>query len=385
MIHSGWESAAVGEIAAVRTGPFGSALHESDYRRVGTPIVTVEHLGDRGLVHRNLPLVGDEDAKRLSAYVCRTGDILFSRVGSVDRNSLVSSREEGWLYSGRLLRLRVDPRRVHAPFLSYLFSTTRFKASVRSVAVGQTMPSLNTKIVKSLIVSIPDVATQREIARRLAAIDNLIAALEQLVAKKQEIKQGMMLQLLTGRTRLAGFQKPWERHRLGELLTYEQPGPYLVSSTDYSTSGTPVLTAGKTFVLGYTSEQNGVYRAVPVIIFDDFTTASKYVDFQFKAKSSAMKMLSAVPGVSLRYVYERMQLIDFVAVDHKRRWIGEYSKIEVDVPSPDEQAAIASVLSDADDELTLLRQKLDKANHIKQGMMQQLLSGRVRLPVESAL
>ena len=91
--------------------------------------------------------------------------------------------------------------------------------------------------------------------------------------------------------RFPDFTGEWEEHCLGELLDYEQPQDYLVASEDYQKTGTPVLTAGKTFILGYTNETEGIYTKLPAIIFDDFTTESKYVTFPFKAKSSAMKML----------------------------------------------------------------------------------------------
>jgi type I restriction enzyme, S subunit len=166
-------------------------------------------------------------------------------------------------------------------------------------------------------------------------------------------------------------------------LAYEQPSPYLVSSTEYSASGeVPVLTAGKTFVLGYTNETHGIYSALPVIIFDDFTTASKYVTFPFKAKSSAMKMLNAKAGVNLRFVYERMNLIDFPIADHKRRWIAEFSKLEVATPGFAEQKAIAGVIADVDGEIAALERRLELARAIKTAMMQELLTGRTRLPVE---
>jgi type I restriction enzyme, S subunit len=199
------------------------------------------------------------------------------------------------------------------------------------------------------------------------------------IAKERDIKQGVAEELLMGRKRLQGFSGSWQSRPLSELLSYEQPTPYLVSNTDYVGSGTPVLTAGKTFVLGHTDDQHGIYRAVPVIIFDDFTTASKLVTFPFKAKSSAMKMLCARPGTNLRFVYERMQLIDFQAVDHKRRWISEYSKLEVSVPDEPEQTAIAEVLADADAEIAALARRLTKAKATKEGMAQQLLTGRIHL------
>ena len=100
----------------------------------------------------------------------------------------------------------------------------------------------------------------------------------------------------------------WTEYELGELLSYEQPTPYIVGSTDYNDKyKTPVLTAGKSFVLGYTNETNGVYTALPVIIFDDFTTASQYVNFEFKVKSSAMKILTPNTELVLpKFIYYRM-------------------------------------------------------------------------------
>lgn len=125
---------------------------------------------------------------------------------------------------------------------------------------------------------------------------------------------------------------------LSGLLTYEQPGKYLVSSTAYDDSyPIPVLTAGQTFILGYTNEETGIYPASPeepVIIFDDFTTAFKWVDFPFKAKSSAMKMLRPKNDGDMlfRFVYFAMLCIDFEPQEHARHWISRYSNFTVPVP-----------------------------------------------------
>jgi type I restriction enzyme, S subunit len=197
-----WENLLIEDIADVKTGPFGSALHESDYVQSGTPIITVEHLGEFGVTRQNLPLVSDEDCKRLSAYALKSGDIVFSRVGSVDRNSLISESESGWLFSGRLLRVRVNKERVYAPYLSFQFHTQSFKQLVLAVAVGQTMASLNTRILKNISVALPSLAEQTAIATVLSDMDTELAALESRLAKARHIKQGMMQELLTGKIRL---------------------------------------------------------------------------------------------------------------------------------------------------------------------------------------
>lgn len=106
-----WETYRLKEIADVQTGPFGSQLHKKDYVEVGTPIITVEHLGDNRITYQNLPKVSETDKKRLSKYIIREGDVIFSRVGSVDRRALVTKKENNWLFSGRCLRVRPDEKK----------------------------------------------------------------------------------------------------------------------------------------------------------------------------------------------------------------------------------------------------------------------------------
>jgi type I restriction enzyme S subunit len=108
------------------TGPFGSQLHQRDYLTIGTPIITVEHLGDNRIFHQDLPRISDYDKNRLSRYIMHKGDIIFSRVGSVDRRSIVRDEEEGWLFSGRCLRVRPDPNKINPEYLSWFFGYEMF-------------------------------------------------------------------------------------------------------------------------------------------------------------------------------------------------------------------------------------------------------------------
>ena len=128
-----------------------------------------------------------------------------------------------------------------------------------------------------------------------------------------------------------------EFRKIGEAMNYEQPSKYIVKSTDYNDEfETPVLTAGQTFILGYTNENDNIYNASkenPVIIFDDFTGAFKWVDFPFKVKSSAMKMLTAKEDIaSLRYLFHIMGNLNFSSDEHKRLWISIYSELSIPVP-----------------------------------------------------
>lgn len=162
------------ESEGVQTGPFVSQLHQKDYVDYGTPIITVEHLGDNRITTQNLPMVSDKDRKRLAKYTLREGDIVFSRVGSVDRRALVRNIEDGWLFSGRCLRVRVNRKIVNPSFISFLFGTEDFKEHIRSIAVGATMPSINTKILSNVSILLPPIRDQNEIASVLGALDDKI-------------------------------------------------------------------------------------------------------------------------------------------------------------------------------------------------------------------
>jgi type I restriction enzyme S subunit len=161
--------------AGIQTGPFGSQLHQEDYVQIGTPIITVEHLGENRILHINTPKVSDSDRSRLARYQLTQGDIVFSRVGSVDRRALVREKEEGWLFSGRCLRVRPDPNKIDSQYLSYFFGLSAFKEHIRSIAVGATMPSLNTSLLSKIAVPHPpNIEEQRAIAHILGTLDNKI-------------------------------------------------------------------------------------------------------------------------------------------------------------------------------------------------------------------
>ncbi|WP_158584419.1 restriction endonuclease subunit S [Lachnotalea sp. AF33-28] len=158
-----------------------------------------------------------------------------------------------------------------------------------------------------------------------------------------------------------------KEYELGELLPYEQPSAYIVETTDYNDSyKTPVLTAGKSFILGYTNETEGIFDKLPVIIFDDFTTATQYVNFKFKVKSSAMKILNInIELVLPKYIFYRMQIIHIEHSTHKRYWIQQYSKLKVAIPPLPEQERIV-------DRIEELFSELDKAVETLQTTKQQL-------------
>jgi type I restriction enzyme S subunit len=170
--------------------------------------------------------------------------------------------------------------------------------------------------------------------------------------------------------------KGWTTRKIKDLLSFERPDNYIVKSTVYTaTDKTPVLTANKSFILGYTDEDFGIYKNLPAIIFDDFTTDSKFVDFPFKIKSSAIKILTSKDDSSdLKYVYEVMKSINFPIANHKRHYISQYQEQDIVVPLLPEQKKIAEVLSTVDSEIEKVDKIIIQTEKLKSGLMTQLFT-----------
>ena len=174
------------------------------------------------------------------------------------------------------------------------------------------------------------------------------------------------------------FRYSWEQRKLGDIFKYEQPQAYIVESTEYDDRfQIPVLTAGQSFVLGYTDEDFGIKNANhrnPVVIFDDFTTSSHYVDFPFKVKSSAMKLLSLVNGKDdIHCAYNVLQNIGYEPVSHERHWISTFAKFNVYMPkNAAEQKCIGDYFSNLDNLITLHQRELEKLQNIKKSMLEKM-------------
>ncbi len=233
---------------------------------------------------------------------------------------------------------------------------------------GAGIPALNKADIETLTIPIPPLEIQQEIVKILDAFTELNTELNtELKARKKQYEyyQNMLLdfkdinqshkdaknypkRLQTLLQTLA--PKGVEFRKLGEVLEYDQPNKYCVTSKEFDKSyPTPVLTAGKTFILGYTNEKDNIYQAsknAPVIIFDDFTTATQWVDFPFKVKSSAMKILfSKNPTINIRFIFFYMQTIPYnISGEHTRQWISRYSQLEVPIPPLEIQQEIVKIL-----------------------------------------
>lgn len=189
-----WEQHKLGEFSDIKTGPFGSTLHANDYINDGMPIITTEHFksGQLPTVKDGIPQVSDNDYCRLSSYILNTNDIVFSRVGSVDINALVTPFQDKWLFSGRVLRVRPYAE-IDSMFLHTLLETDSVRNDIISRAVGQTMPSINTEILKITSLCLPqDIDEQREIGEYFCIFDRLITLHQHKCDQLKEVKRFML-------------------------------------------------------------------------------------------------------------------------------------------------------------------------------------------------
>ena len=382
VIPQDWRVETISSVADVKTGPFGSALHERDYVDDGTPIITVEHLSEHGIIHHNLPMISDADRSRLKSYGLRVGDIVFSRVGSIDRNALVRNKEDGWLFSGRLLRVRTLDNTTYPPYLSYHFHSEPFKRRVRGVAVGQTMASLNTQILKAVCVVLPTTPEQRAIAEALSDVDGLLAALEALIAKKRAVKQAAMQQLLTGKTRLPGFSGKWETKSFEEVFKRLNAKTHHIQTSEYSTHGLhPVIDQGQAPIVAFSDRTDKLFECLTggVIIFGDHTRIVKFINMNFLIGADGTQLLAMQRHHAVTKFFFYQLLTKDIPNTGYNRHFKFLQDLTFEVPTSAEQKAIASVLSDMDAEIAALERRRDKTRAIKHGMMQQLLTGRVRL------
>jgi len=386
MVPEGWVSKKLGNISSLVTS--GSRDWAKFYSDTGSKFIRMTNLR-RGGIHLKMDSLkfvnvasDSADGKRTSL---QAGDILISITAELGKIGWVPPGLGEAYINQHTALVRVKSIESESKFVAYLLCSKPYHRRINALNDAGAKAGLNLATIRSLPIALPPLSEQKKIAQILSTWDQAISAIERLLENSQQRKKGLMQQLLTGKKRLPGFEEEWKKIELGEALKYQQPTPFLVRSTEYSNDfPTPVLTAGKSFLLGYSDEEFGIYRDVlPTIIFDDFTTASRFVDFPFKVKSSAIKILTSNLGFSNRYIFEAMQMIRFKVGGHQRHWISIFANLVIPCPSFEEQKAISKVLATADHEILALQNCLKSLKKEKKALMQQLLTGKRRVQVEA--
>ncbi|WQZ87461.1 restriction endonuclease subunit S [Helicobacter pylori] len=324
--------------------------------------------------------IPNEIAIRFPQILLNEKCLLISISGAIGNVAVFNHSQDAFI-GGAIAVLKFKEKKSLDFVMHFLMSVNGQKLLLNSVK-SSSHKNLTIADLRDLLIPLPPLNEQIAIANILSGLDRYLYNLDALILKKESVKKALSFELLSQRKRLKGFNQNWQRVRLGDILSYEQPTKYLVATTQYLQKGfTPILTAGKTFILGYTNDKHGIYTNIPVIIFDDFTTDSKMVNFPFKVKSSAIKILSLRDNnqADLKYIYEKLTLLKHQVTDHKRYWIDEFSNFEIPLPPLDEQIAIANILSDLDHEIISLKNKKRQFENIKKALNHDLMSAKIRV------
>jgi type I restriction enzyme, S subunit len=417
VIPEDWVAAPLGGHSTFKTGPFGSLLHRSDYVDGGVPIINPMQILDGKLVPTQSMTISEVAARRLAAFRFSVGDVVIGRRGDMGRCAYVEAESDGWLCgTGSMI---VSCRGLlSSRFLQRVLASPPIIAAIENASVGTTMVNLNTSTLQKLLIPLPPtLAEQEAIAGALSDADGLIESLEQLVAKKRRIKQGAMQELLTGQKRLPGFATipGCKQSTLGALPNDWTPTPLgkLIHSVDYGSSAKS-SEKGRTPVLRMGNLQGGKIDWSDLVYTNDASEISRYslrpgdvlfnrtntIDLVGKSAiylaehpavfAGYLIRINVIPELLdskfLNYVlnteFSRIHSSKILSVPVGQANINGQKLKTYPIPVPptrSEQSAIAAILSDMDAEIAGLEAKLAKARRVKQGMMQELLMGRIRL------
>lgn len=382
-IPKDWSVAKLGDHAAFKTGPFGSTLHKSDYVDGGIPVINPMQIVDGKLVPTSTMAITEATARKLSEFRLRPGNVVIGRRGDMGRCAVVEADADGWLCGTGSIEIRPQLS-LDSGFLQRQIASPLIINEIENTSVGTTMINLNQATLSNLCIPLPPtLAEQEAIAEALGDADAWIESLEQLVAKKRQIKQGAIQQLLPGKKRLPGFEGEWEVKRLGDVAHIKtgdrnnedkiEEGlyPFFVRSAkverinSYSHDCEAVLVPGEGgigSIFHYVTGRFDVHQRVYAIRQFAVDIAGKFVYFYMLLYFGDSAMQNTVKAT----------------VDSLR--LPTFQNFEIRFPpTTEEQYAIAEVLSDMDEDISATEAKLVKAQQIKQGMMQELLTGRVRL------
>ena len=384
-IPESWEWTTVKEVCS-KIGS-GSTPRGSNYSKEGIPFFRSQNIYNHGIVYEDIKYISPDIHNKMRNTEVRPNDLLLNITGgSLGRCAVVPSNFKIGNVSQHVCIMRpvlILPQYLHAFCLSFFFTQTM-------VVSGSGREGLPKYSLENMLLPLPPQTEQQriiiEIERWFKLIDDLESNKEDLKDYIKQVKSKVLSLAISGKLvpqdpndepaiellkRINPNFKPcdtshyenlpdgWAICQLENIVNYEQPTQYIVESTDYDDEyKTPVLTAGKSFILGYTNESKGIYNNLPTIIFDDFTTDSRLVDFPFKVKSSAMKILQVNKEINIQYVAYFMSITRLVGNTHKRYWISEYSKIPIPIPPKEEQNRIVQVIAEIEKELQTISAEL---------------------------
>ena len=376
VIPEDWEVKRIGDIASVASG--GTPRREvAAYWGGSIPWVTTSQV-DFGAISEAGQFITDEGLQNSPAKLLPPGTLLMALYGQGKTRGKVG-----------VLAMQAATNQACASISLYQgvsrefvlhFLTSRYE-QIRKSSNSGSQENLNGNIVKGLLIASPSPTEQRAIALALSDVDALLAGLDRLIAKKRNLKQAAMQQLLTGQTRLPGFQGEWEVRPFAGVLNRVNAKAHQIQTIDYRATGRyPVVDQGKKAVVGFSDngEQRFLCPQGGVIVFGDHTCIVKFIDFDFLVGADGTQLLVGKDGQCTRFHALQLEYQGVEPTGYNRHF-KFLKEREFATPQILEQFAIAAVLSDMDADLTALEARRDKTRGLKQAMMQELLTGRIRL------
>lgn len=381
LIPTDWDAVELAELFTFKNG-----LNKAkQFFGRGTPIVNYMDVFNKTAIW-NVGIQGrvEVNQKELGAYEVRKGDVFFTRtsetVDEIGTASVMLDSPEKTVYSGFVLRARPTNNTLDDLFKAYCFSPKYFRTQITARASYTTRALTNGRSLSASVLARPPKQEQQAIATALSDVDALIVGLEKLIAKKRDLKQAAMQQLLTGQTRLPGFSGVWESKRLGEIANLYQPET--ISQTSFTDHGYPVF--GANGVVGMYSRFNHSTPQITISCRGNCGTVNRTRGPAWITGNAMVVNLDGAEGLDKSYVYHTLTHSDLSVLvtgsgipQIVRKPLNNFV---INIPADiQEQSAIAGFLSDLDDEIAHVETRLAKTREIKQGMMQELLTGRTRL------
>ena len=336
-----WKKCIIGDLATKVGSGVTPRGGESVYKTDGHPFVRSQNVGLGHLILDDIAFIDEETHQRQKNTELQLDDVLLNITGaSIGRSALVNTQVVEGNVNQHVCIIRTRNNLVPSFLCNFLLSNHGQK-QIDSFQAGGNRQGLNFEQIKSIKIAIPSIDEQNKVAKLLQLIEERISTQNKIIKDLKKLKSAirdlLYIQIQTGE---------FENKTIGDLLSYEQPVKYIVVDTEYSDDRNliPVLTANKTFILGYTTEQENVFDKNECIIFDDFTMDVKYVNFPFKVKSSAIKILTAKTNINLYFVYEYLLFLRLMSEEHKRHYISEIEPLNIAIPNPAMQYKIVDCL-----------------------------------------
>ena len=362
----------------VLSNTYGPRFNANDYdcngnvKTIRGTDVTID-----GYIKYNQVPTAQLDDKFIKSHILEDGDLVMITTADCGLTGIFEEQNEKYICSAYAVKIALNKSLAYPYYFKYYFQTALAKNEVNKYIRKATVANLPASDILKFSHRLPIKQEQEKIASFLISVDTKIEQLTKKEELLQQYKKGVMQKIFNQEIRFKADDGSefcdWEEKKLGDILDYIQPTKYLVKDTEYNDSYTiPVLTAGKTFILGYTNETDGVFENnLPVIIFDDFTTANKFVNFPFKAKSSAMKILVSKNN-NIKFIYEAIQMIKYEVGGHERHWISKFSFLNIFIPCIEEQTKIANFLSSIDSKIEQVQKQLNFTKEFKKALLQQM-------------